>query len=303
MEGMELQVLLKSPFIINKENASPSHIFSPKAAAKNFLSMNQAHAEMLRSLGVTVDPADVLHSVTPPRSKSPVLPSQPHHYDQQGVAVFTTEQIKWADPAVFGFDQEYYVVEQEESAHPLALNYHDEILLPRKRPVHRYSRHERFRSILGQLMGCSGNVPKEVFQVLNAEHLRQLPRDQLWDTIRSILKLHNWRIYYNRIPAILAGLGMSDFKYGDTSKFQDILHDFSLMDKIFVTLKSSVGRSYFPNLRFVAIKLMKRHGIEPVVPIPLARTMRKLQGLEDLYNLIWKEIEDKQWNDFFSSLF
>lgn len=263
--------------------------------------MQTAHAELLRSFGYTVDDSDIALPPTVPTCKSPILPDRPHHYDPDGRPIFTSEQVAWADPEQFGF-HDYYVVEEEETSHPFALNYADEVLLPKKRPVHKYIRKERFKFILGQLMGCSGNVPPEVLQVMDLERLRQLPPDQVWDAVRTTLKTHKWRIFYNRIPAILSGLGLLDFRFSDTGKFQDILHDFSKMDEIFESLKTQLNRSYFPNLRFTAIKLMKRHGIEPPYPIPLARTQRKLEGLEEMYNVIWQAIEQKKLEEFYQSL-
>ena len=262
--------------------------------------MDRHHADLLLSLGIPVAEEEIRCAT--PTPSSPILPYRPHHYDAQGMAIFTSEQIHWADPGIFGFHDDYLVVEEEETTHPLALNYADEVNLPRRRPVHKYHRHERFRFILGQLMGCSGHVPKQVLKAMDADALARLPADQVWDAVRSILKTHNWRIYYNRIPAILAGLGLSRFKFSETSKFQDILHDFDLMDKIFDSIKSQLGRTYFPNLRFIAVKLMRRHGLQPIIPIPLARTLRKMQGLEQVYTTIWQAIEEKQMNEFIASL-
>jgi hypothetical protein len=151
-------------------------------------------------------------------------------------------------------------------------------------------------------MGCSGHVPSNVLKAMNVEYIKLLPDDQIWDYVRSVLKSHGWRIFYNRIPAILSGLGIQRFRFSDTNKFQDILHDFDLMDRIFASLKPQLGRTYFPNLRFIAIKLMHRHGLSTVVPIPLARTSRKCESLEEIYNLIWNAIEEQKLNDFISSL-
>lgn len=262
--------------------------------------MDVIHAELLRDLGFTIDPEDIRLPPAPPNS--PTLPDRPHHYDHNGQAVFTSEQVAWADPNQFGFQEDFLVVEEEETSHPWALNYADECNLPRKRPVHRYSRAERFKFILGQLMGCSGNVPHYVLAVFQPDQLAALPPERLWDEVRSILKTHKWRIYYNRIPAILAGLGLSQFKFSDTKKFQDILDDFGRLDSIFDLIKPELERTYFPNLRFVAIKLMERHGVHPLYPIPKARTFRKLQALDELYKYLWYRYESKQINDFIDSL-
>lgn len=264
--------------------------------------MQREHFDLLRELGIPLTEADLAPTVTvQTRSVSPTLPTQPHHYDDQGVAVFTAEQIAWADPSQFGFHDNYYVIEQEETSHPFALNYSDEINLVKKRPVHRYQRKERFRFVLGQIMGCSGNVPKEVLEAMPVEDLKSLPEHQLWDAVRAVLKKNRWRIYYNRIPAILAGIGFRDFAYSNTKQFQDIMHDFDLMDKIFPTIKAKLGRSYFPNLRYIAIRLMQRHGVALPCTIPLARTTRKLESLEQMYYAIWDAIEQKSVNDFIES--
>jgi hypothetical protein len=264
--------------------------------------MQQQYVDLLKEFGVVVDPLDIVKEAPLSPPKSPVLPTAPHHYDHHGVAVFTAEQLSWAQPSDFGFDEDYLVVEEEHTSHPLRTNYSDEIYLTRKRPVHRYSRRERFKFTLGQLMGCSGNVPVAVLKAMDKKYLASLKSEHLWDAVRETLKRHNWRIYYNRVPAILAGLGMSQFRYSSTKVFQDIMHDFDLMDKIFMSMKKQLKRSYFPNLRYTAVRLMKRHGVVMPVNIPLARTTRKLQSLDQLYNDIWTAIEQKQFDDFFSGL-
>lgn len=262
--------------------------------------MNQVYADLLADIGIVTPTDDIISEI--PRSISPRLPHQPVYYDKDGIAVFTSQQLSWARPEDFGFHDEYLVIEEEETTHPLALNWEDEQNCPRKRPVHRYSRKDRFKFILGQLMGCSGHVPPQVLQAMNIEKLQDLPEDAVWEEVRSVLKLNNWRIYYNRIPAILAGLGLHSFKYSSTKTFQDIMHDFELMDRIYASLKHRFGRSYFPNLRFTAVKLMQRHGVKLPFSIPLARTARKLEALEHIYNQIWQAIEQKQWDDFFKHL-
>lgn len=262
--------------------------------------MDPVYFDMLQDLGIPVtEPERALVTPPPPRPK---LPTHPAYYDSNGTAVFTSHQISWANPEDFGFDGDYLVVEEEDTAHPLALNWEDEMNCPRKRPVHRYSRKERFKFVLGQLMGCSGHVPPHVLKAMDVNFLWQLGGHQVWEEVRSVLKRNGWRIYYNRIPAILAGLGLHTFKFGNTKVFQDIMHDFELMDRIYGSLKQQFGRSYFPNLRFTAVKLMKRHGVTIPFDIPLARTARKLDALEDIYSAIWVAIEQKQWDDFFKHL-
>jgi hypothetical protein len=250
--------------------------------------------EMLSQMGVSIDPCewepDMVESV------SPVLPNKPHHYTASGRAVFTSEQLSWARPDDFGFFDEYEVIEEEHSSHPLALNWVDERNLIKRRPVHRYSREERFKFTLAQLMGCSGDVPDHVLAAM-PKSLYALDQDHLWEEVRRILKQHGWRLYYNRIPAILARLHLVPRSPSSTCTFQRIMEDFHRMHRVFSEIKQRLGRIYFPNLRYVAVRLMERHRIRLPFTIPKTRTFKKQESLDTIYDTIWTFIIDQDAQD------
>lgn len=48
-------------------------------------------------------------------------------------------------------------------------------------------------------------------------------------------------------------------------------------------------RKYFPNLRFVALKLLIKHGAVFDYDVPLLKTRRKLKVLEEAYSSLNKK--------------
>lgn len=252
--------------------------------------------EMLREMGVEMDPCEWDNDTV--RSKSPELPDRPHHYNEDGRAVFTTQQLAWAYPEDFGFTEPYEVVDGEPT---YATEWKDEILLTKKR-CHRYSRIKRFKFILTQLMGSTGFVKqknrddelKVMAPFLKYRRvLEKVPKPFLWDTIRMILKKNNHRIFYNRIPTIIRRLGLVKLKSHGTvsTKLDSIMYDFQLLHYVFDKVKLKIKRSYFPNLRYVALRLMKKHGLDLIVEIPQLRTLRKQEELDGIYQTMWDEIE------------
>ena len=156
------------------------------------------------------------------------------------------------------------------------------------RPIHHYSRVERFETTLYQLIGCRGKVPKIVIDYIIEEGYDE-NEEKIWDSIRDILKKRNWRIYYNRIPTILQILGFSrKIEFGDKNSFvRDVVADFKILNYRFEMRKDGmIGRKYFPSLRYIAFKLLEKHGAQFQYRIPFVRTPRKMKMLEDIWNEI-----------------
>ena len=203
--------------------------------------------------------------------------------------VYTSEQIDlYGLPDNWGIVS-YLVVQTRESAHPMVTDYDmEQERRGALRPVHHYSRLERFESTLYQLIGCRGKVPSFVI-----DHIKEVgydsDPDNIWESVQSILKKKNWRIYYNRIPTILQIIGFArkiDFK--DNSRLlEEIVIDFKRINYKFERIKSGLGgRKYFPSLRFIAFKLLEKHGAVFQYQIPFVRTPRKMKMLLDL----WRDI-------------
>jgi hypothetical protein len=150
---------------------------------------------------------------------------------------------------------------------------------------------------------CSGDVPDEVVGLCAG---LEFCADTIWDDIRKILKnnpvinICTWdakhcmivnttvigRKYYNRIPLIVWKLGFGKGIIWDSTKYKDIVQDFKDMNFVFCTTgkRTKWNRRYFPNLRFIALKLMEKHGAVFSFKIPFIRTKRKKKVLGDLWD-------------------
>lgn len=242
--------------------------------------------QLLLEVGICVDPADFENPeqpTTPP--SSPILANQPHHYEGE-VPVFTLDQINNSEPEQFGFT-DYLVIDSGQPVY--ALNWADEQQLQKKRPVHRYCRKERFRFTLCQLLGCSGRISPQIYDHFKTLDLQQIPQDQLWCFLRTELKKKGWKIY-NRIPGLAGELGRSKARMTNIKAYNEILDNFEKMHIAWPEVKSKFNRKYFPNLRYTALKLMTKSGIEPVLKIPLTLTPQKKIILDEIYEEMWATI-------------
>lgn len=171
----------------------------------------------------------------------------------------------------------------------------------KQRPIHRYCRISRFIFVLNQLLGISGTVPiivKHVVRLKFDMEKRQVPQSKIWNFVRARLKEYGWRLYYNRIPEILAhppireklgfnpALAHDDFNH----KHRLIIRDFIAMHHSFNRTADPNNRRYFPNLRFVALHLMERHDLLPPYAIPHARTFRKRRSIGEVFDRIAMDV-------------
>lgn len=106
-----------------------------------------------------------------------------------------------------------------------------------------------------------GKVPFEVYETV-MDQISFDGEESMWGDISSILsKSGNWR-YVNRIPTITTMLGYNPFF--ETRKVEFILERFDKASARFDYLKdrNELGdRKYFPNLRYVALRLLAEHEV------------------------------------------
>ena len=147
----------------------------------------------------------------------------------------------------------------------------------RCRPIHRYNRLERFKNTLDQLLGCRGKISDKVMDLMHGVKCD-------WESVRKILKKNKITRLYNQIPLILRKLGFGNcIEFDDFHKsYIGILKEFNTIHYNFDMKKQK--RKYFPNLRFVALTLIKKWGGEFKIKIPFIRTKRKLEPLEKIIN-------------------
>lgn len=207
---------------------------------------------------------------------------------ENGIPFYTSQQVNlFGLPHHWGV-QQYQIIELYDDGRPPVTDYDmEQERRGSLRPIHHYNRVERFESILYQLIGCRGIIPPSVIKIIQESQIDRHP-DRIWDSVRNILKKHKLSVYYNRIPIILDQLGFDrKIKWGDQNALVlELVNEFKKISAKFEELKPLLERTYFPNLRYVAFKLLKEYGAEFQYRIPFLRTPRKEKVMDDLWEML-----------------
>lgn len=191
------------------------------------------------------------------------------------IPVFSTSQIAdYGEPEDYGYEK-FYVTESPVYVSDYKMETEMNI-----KKIHRYDRFARFKVTLLNLIGERGNIPSQVLTVVKTYFIAG---DNLWEECRCVLKHFGLRKYYDNIPMILNILGHGRcFDKISNSDYLAILNDYHSLVTKFESLKTK--RKYFPNIRYIVLKLLELHGYTPKFQIPFVRTSRKLKTLEELWD-------------------
>lgn len=227
----------------------------------------QEYLQLLQEVGVPVTAEEwvSVHGTPVEEEAAPLLPSRPHHYDEDAVPVFTSSQLAWAAPELFGW-QEYRVVEDRETAHPWALDYHQEQYYKTSgtRPIHRYSREARLRWTLWRLLGWAGRLDDEVETRLRAEpgwsSLLYTRNAYYW--VHQHLKRWRRPDLYASIPLLIRRLGGPGW-LASHAQVTWVLERATYLHHTFNWLRRReelVTRERFPKMVFVCLRLLQEVG-------------------------------------------
>lgn len=231
---------------------------------------------------------------------------QPEYIGKDGVAIFTTSQIDtYGLPENNGWLDRYWVIETPEMI--FGTSYKDELeILINSNKIHRYCRLSRFKTCFFQLTGLIGFSTKKSIGLKNSLVyeiptfiLDFIPPCLAWEELRKRLKKEKLQIFYNRIPALAIELKIIKPIKITTAIANAILSDFESMNEIFPRIKDKLKRKYFPNLRFIALKLLERYQVDLQMKIPFARSPSKEQLLVESFNEIWDYINEETDNSIF----
>lgn len=224
----------------------------------------------------------------------------PDYYNEDNLPVFTTSQVDYyGPPDIYGYDK-YYVVQSRQPEYVCDYKTISGVC----RNIHRYKRILRFKTILGQLLGCIGFVTQkskdkleDFRRTISDFDVHYTPPCMVWEFLRTKLKACGLQVFYNRIPAIAKQFNMTPVNTTITvSQWNGIMEDFVAMHEIFPRIRHKLSRKYFPNLRHTALTLMTRHGVSTSIVIPPARTIAKEKLLNNSFSeimgLINEEYED-----------
>lgn len=204
-----------------------------------------------------------------------------------GVPVFSLFDIEiFGLPDLWGIE-EYLVIDSPEISCPMVMDHKEEII--RKctiRPIHRYSKDQRFKALIIKFIGgkCISKQNEKIFEKIFEEisiHVC-LDKNNIWNSSRGILKRMGYSRFYDDIPLILSTLGYEYRINHDNLDLKELLNDFKKLVAGFESL--SIGtRKYMLNFRFIALKLLERHGVIFEYYIPKIQTLRKIEEFETLW--------------------
>jgi len=205
---------------------------------------------------------------------------KPTKIDPDGVPVFTNLQIDdYGLPEHWGYEV-YRVVESRQADFVIDFKMEQDLFLKK---IHRYSRIARFKVCLFNLLGDRGIIPAHVLMMIKT-YLKPDSMDK-WNDTRRLLKHFKQQKHYDQIPSILKSLNYGRcFPSLTSEQFQGLIRDFQFLSEKFDRTKTKYQRRYFPNIRFIVLKLLDLHGIKPNYPIPLVRTSRKMKSLHELWD-------------------
>jgi hypothetical protein len=207
---------------------------------------------------------------------------EPLRYDGK-VAVFSTRQVDlFGGPELYGFE-EYIVVVESQDRVVFGLDF-PTTAKRSWRAVHRYSRVERFKTVLLDLVGGRGTVPKEVLDTVKYWGIDEREK-KAWNSVRFILRVYGWKKYYNKIPDILKAMGMVREEIR-SDQLDEIMCRFKALSSQFERMKNILGRKYFPDLRYIALRLLEEVGVTSSFDAVKLKTRRKLKEYELVYDLL-----------------
>lgn len=106
----------------------------------------------------------------------------------------------------------------------------------------------------------------------------------IYNIIRKILKRLGYSKFYNRIQNIIHSLGFNYSIILRNVGYEKIENDFVSLSYKFDQWKQNQKRKYFPSIKFICFKLMQKYSAEFQYYIPIIRTKKKIQLLEQLWN-------------------
>ena len=238
------------------------------------------YLRLLTECGIRVD-ATLFRSLHTSAAAAPASPELPT-YD--GLPVITRSDYMVRSPESYGINQ-YWVVEDEAAAHPVAtrdptlwnhLTFHR---------IHRYDRVYIFRRTLYHLLGLEGSRrhPADLLPGLAAHLKHRLHDADVYARTRAWLTRRALQPLYLSIPSFIQRLGGPtwDICHIDLATIEN---DFRRLHVAFNRYHPDLRRKRFPKMVFVVLALLAHHQIYPPYDLPWCKTRPHALHLRGLYN-------------------
>jgi hypothetical protein len=230
--------------------------------------------------------------------------NQPSYYEN-GIPVYSKWQIDLFGPP----DKINYLVLDDDVTY-LPSYTQIQHCLENLEYVHHYDRVQRFTTILLQIVGDARISSKKGMKCMKKVS-RNIPSDIdlyplpiIYQIIRNVMRHNGLKIYYNRVATVLNEFNITDTrKHYSPELINNVIEDFKKMHFMFEKIKKDLKRTYFPNLKYVALKLLLKYGFTNPFNLKLAKTPARLLKLNKDYDLIWNIIEEEELIDYLTSVF
>lgn len=245
--------------------------------------MDDRWLDLLKSVNVVISKEDWTACHPPPTPPPPrTEPGMDPLFMVDETPYFTSSQVDWCDPSVFGIG-DFGVVEDEETAHPFVLSWADEqYYRANYRAKHRYSRPYRLRWTLAHVVGCAGKCNAPTFLELKrrlANETRDVIRTRgAYEWVRRQLVLLKQSKLNGSIPHLVRQLGGPSWKV-TTQQYTAVLKDAERIHRAFEADKGV--RKRFPKMQYVLLRALDRNGVVPPYFVKWARTSIKRRQLAE----------------------
>jgi hypothetical protein len=210
----------------------------------------------------------------------------PYPFVQEDVPVFKKSDVDWYGmPELYGIER-YRVVEEVQFGSSL----YSEQQVRELRPIHHYDRLQRFGSIVRKLLGNGPVIPVRVLEEIKNRGLDQRG-DHVWNDVRFQLKQMGKNKWYNHIPEIIAYCHHPLKMRTEEMDLDGLFLAFKKMSWKFDHTEWG-DRRYFPNLRYVALRLLVDYGVWFEYYVPILQTPRKYPLLDQ----VWNELTEEKWS-------
>lgn len=209
-------------------------------------------------------------------------PYKPLRYEYD-VPVYSCQDIDdYGVPDIYGV-WDYLAVSSREYESPLTLEWKDEVqFFAETKKIHHYCRLQRFKGVLFRLLGQRGYIPQEVLDDVRDFDTRP---HKVWSSVRELLKKNGHAKYYNCIPGILTMLKYPLKLNFSWENIYIVQQQFAHISSKFNSLTLE-NRKYFPNLRYIALRLLIKENAVFEYDIPFVTTKSKLKSLDSLFDLL-----------------
>lgn len=242
------------------------------------------HLAFLRECGVDISTEawNTEHPPPPEPEKRTEPGMDPQFVDHTGMPYFSSSQVDWCDPSVFGVD-DFGVFEDDETAHPFVLSWSDEqYYRANYRAKHRYSRPYRLRWTFAHVIGCYGKCSPATLAALRTR-LETETRDVIrtrraYEWVRAQLQELGATRLNMSIPWLVHRLGGPKWKV-TSQQYTAVLEEAEAIHRAFERTKGT--RKRFPKMQYVLLRTLDRHGVVPPYFVKWARTSIKRRQLAD----------------------